>query len=189
MRKLLLATAVAVLPSSAFAADEIPESLIAQLRAELEKPITVIMLRAQNEQTADLSQEEIDALDKKWRAEHEQDEQPLMAQLMGNPMTSYVTRLQARSRGLLGELFVMDSRGLNVGQSTITTDYWQGDEAKYQKTYAAGTDAIFIDEVEVHEATGQRFRQVSFTLTDPATGELLGAAAIDVILDELERRQ
>lgn len=189
MRNLLLAAALAALPSATHAADEIPESLIAQLRADLERPITVIMLRAQNDQHAALGQAEIEALDQKWRAEHEKAEQPLMAQLMGNPMTTYVTRVAARSGGLIEEIFVMDNRGLNVGQSSITSDYWQGDEAKYQMTFAAGAQAVFVDEVEVNEANGHRFRQVSFTLTDPATGEALGAVSVDVNVDELERRK
>jgi hypothetical protein len=189
MRHLLLAATLSAVPGAALAADDIPESLIAALRADLEKPITVIMLRAQNEQHAGLGQTEIDALDQTWRAEHEQTEQPLMAQLMGNPMTTYVTRLTARSGGLVSEIFVMDNKGLNVGQSSITSDYWQGDEAKYQQTFAVGSGAVLVDEVEVNEKTGHRFRQVSFTLSDPATGEPLGAASVDVNVDELERRR
>lgn len=188
MRKLLLGLGVALLPSAAFAADDVPDALIAKLKAELEKPITVIMLRAQNEQHAKVTQAEIDSLDKKWRTEREQQEQPLIAQLMGNPMTSYVTRIAARSDGVIAEVFVMDDKGLNVGQSSVTSDYWQGDEAKYQKTYAVGPDAVFVDDVEVDEATGRRRRQVSFTLTDPATGEKLGAAAIDINIDEIKRQ-
>jgi hypothetical protein len=104
-------------------------------------------------------------------------------------MTTYVTRLTARSGGLVSEIFVMDNKGLNVGQSSITSDYWQGDEAKYQQTFAVGSGAVLVDEVEVNEKTGHRFRQVSFTLSDPATGEPLGAASVDVNVDELERRR
>ena len=189
MRRFLLAAAIATVPSAALAAGEIPDGLVADLKAQLEQPVTLIMLRAQNAKHADLTQAEIDALDKQWRAEHEQSDQPLMARLMGNPMTTYVTKLTARSGGLLSEIFVMDNKGLNVGQSSITSDYWQGDEAKYQKTVSVGGDAVFVDEIEVNETHGNRFRQLSITLTDPATGEVLGAAAIDVNIDELERRK
>ena len=43
----------------------------------------------------------------------------------------------------------MDAMGLNVAASDVTSDYWQGDEAKFKKTYAVGSGAIFIDELSV----------------------------------------
>ena len=185
MRRYLLATALCLAASPALAADGVPDSLIARLRADLEQPITVIMLRAQNQQHASLAQEQIDALDQTWRAEAEADEQPLIAQLMGNPMTSYVTRLAARSGGLYSEIFVMDAKGLNVGQSSVTSDYWQGDEAKWQKTYGAGAGVVFVDEVEEDESTQALQSQASVTISDPETGEPIGAITIGINLDML----
>jgi hypothetical protein len=33
-----------------------------------------------------------------------------------------------------------------VGQSDVTSDYWQGDEGKWQKTFGTGdANAIFVD--------------------------------------------
>jgi hypothetical protein len=46
---------------------------------------------------------------------------------------------------MITEMFVMDAKGLNVGQSDVTSDYWQGDEAKWQKTYGAGPGVVFVD--------------------------------------------
>lgn len=84
------------------------------------------------------------------------------------------------SQGLITEVFIMDNRGLNVGQSDLTSDYWQGDEAKWQKTYQMGPDAVFVDEVELDESS-QRFQtQVSFSITDLVSGEVIGAVTIGI---------
>jgi len=79
----------------------------------------------------------------------------------------------------------MDAKGLNVGQSDPTSDYWQGDEAKWQKTFSAGADAVFVDEVEQDESTQQLQSQASFTISDPETGEPIGAATAGINLEML----
>src|SRR3546814_17528305 len=90
--------------------------------------VALISLAAQNQRLAGRGQARIDELDKQWRAEAESDNQPLIAQLMGNPLSSYLIRKKAESNGLFAELFVFDATGMNVGQSSVTRDYWQGDE-------------------------------------------------------------
>ena len=60
----------------------------------------------------------------------------------------------------------------------MTSDYWQGDEAKVQKTFGAGAGAVFVDEIELDESTQTYQGQVSFALTDPASGEVIGAVTI-----------
>jgi len=79
----------------------------------------------------------------------------------------------------------MDFKGLNVGQSAVTSDYMQGDEAKWQKTYQAGADALFIDEVEFDDSTQSFQTQMSATVVDPATGEAIGAITIGVNVEKL----
>src|SRR3546814_7367781 len=85
---------------------------------------------------------------------------------MGNPLSSYLIRKKAESNGLFAELFVFDAKGMNVGQSSVTSDYWQGDEDKYLETFAKGPAAVFVDEIEFNDETRQRRRQVSFTIVD-----------------------
>ena len=78
----------------------------------------------------------------------------------------------------------MDNKGLNVGQSDVTSDFWQGDEAKFQKTYMVDSNVIFIDEYEVDESTGKYQAQISLSIADPDTGDTIGAVTIG--LDALE---
>mgnify|MGYP001089119550 CR=1 FL=1 len=64
----------------------------------------------------------------------------------------------------------------------MTSDYWQGDEDKFSKSFGVGADAIFIGDIEQDESTQTYQSQVSITVTDPATGAPIGSitAGIDV---------
>jgi len=167
---------------------QIPDAVVQELREMMVSRVALISLAAQNERLAGIDPAEIERLDQQWRAEAESDAQPLIAQLMGNPLSSYLIRKKAESNGLFAEMFVFDAQGMNVGQSSVTSDYWQGDEDKYQKTFAVGPDAVFVDEVEFDDTTRQSRRQVSFAIVDPESGELIGGATVEINVDELERR-
>ncbi|MEM9268058.1 MAG: hypothetical protein AAGA78_03855, partial [Pseudomonadota bacterium] len=78
------------------------------------------------------------------------------------------------------EVFVMDNKGLNVGQSEITSDLWQGDEAKWQETFGEVQGTMHVSDVEFDESTGFYQTQVSMPALDPVTGEALGAITFGV---------
>ena len=80
----------------------------------------------------------------------------------------------------------MDLNGLNVGQSSVTSDYWQGDEAKMQKTLPQGKGGIFIDEPEFLENPGIWVAQVNMVIDDGV--DVIGVATVEVNLTELNRR-
>ena len=168
---------------------QIDDALIEQMREIASHSTVLISIKAQNERHTSLTQADIDALDKQWVAERKSDNQPLIAKVLGSPLSGYLIRQMAQSRGLFVEMFVMDNKGLNVGQSSITGDYWQGDEAKYQKTFLVGPDAVFTDKIEVEKDTGHRLQQVNFTIKDPADGKPVGAITVEVDLDMLAMRR
>jgi hypothetical protein len=142
-------------------------------------------VKAQNAKHAGLSQADIDNMDKDWRAQTDASSRPMIDAVLANALSGYLRNQQEASQGLVTEVFVMDNRGLNVGQSDVTSDYWQGDEAKWQKTYSAGPDAIFVDEVEMDESTQTFQSQVSMSIVDPATGEVIGAITVGINVDAL----
>lgn len=148
-------------------------------------PAVVEAVKAQNAKHAGLSQADIDKMDKDWRAQTDAGSKPMIDAVLGNALSNYLRGKQEAAGGLVTEVFVMDNRGLNVGQSEITSDYWQGDEAKWQKTYSAGADAVFVDEVEMDESTQAFQSQVSMSIVDPATGEVIGAITVGVNVDAL----
>ncbi|TNE63900.1 MAG: hypothetical protein EP335_08735 [Alphaproteobacteria bacterium] len=165
----------------------IDAKVIDEVKRWLNVPVMYIAVDAQNERYAGIGSSEINSLDAQWRKEREAQVQPLIASTLNNPLSTYLTQVQAASGGLFSEIFVMDAKGLNVGQSSITSDFWQGDEAKFQKTYDVGPDAIFIDDPEEHEGTHTWRAQLNLTLVDQS-GRSIGAATVEINLTELARR-
>ncbi|WP_417686478.1 hypothetical protein [Roseibium sp.] len=155
---------------------------IAEIAASAE---VIEAVKAQNGMTAGYDQAKIDELDKAWRAETEAADQPMIDQVLDNALSSYLAELQGNSDGLFTEIFVMDAKGLNVGQSDVTSDYWQGDEAKWKETYLVGKDAVHVGDLEEDESTQQLQSQVSVPVTDPQTGENIGAVTFGVNVESL----
>lgn len=133
---------------------------------------------AQNTKTAGMSETQIIEWDNQWRAQVGQSDQPLISEVMGRSLSVFLGEQVAASGSRITEIFVMDSVGLNVAASDVTSDYWQGDEDKFQKTFPAGPDAMFVDAVEFDESTQSYQGQISISLTDPASGEVVGAMTI-----------
>ncbi len=145
----------------------------------------VAAIKAQNEANANLSQSDIDALDKQWRAGVDGGDTNLIDNVLGNSLSDFLRDKQIASNGIITEIFVMDAKGLNVGQSDVTSDYWQGDEGKWKKTYGSGdAAAVFVDEPEKDESTQMLQSQVSMTIAD-TSGAPIGAITIGINLDAL----
>ena len=141
---------------------------------------------AQNARHASLSQTDIDELDRQWRSETATGGGKLINSLLGNELSDYLATVQESSQGLFSEIFVMDNKGLNVGQSGLTSDYWQGDEAKWQDTYDKGADAMLVDDVEFDESTQTFQSQLSLPVVDSASGAVIGAVTVGVNMDMLQ---
>jgi hypothetical protein len=166
----------------------VTKDVLTEIRGFIDTDIVRLSIETQNARLSDLKQDRIDTLDKQWRAERENTDKPLIAATLSNPLSVYLSRVQGRSLGLYAEIFVMDQNGLNVGQSSVTSDFWQGDEAKFQKTYNVSNDAVFIDEAEWDDDAKIWRGQVSFTVVDPASQKSIGAVTVEFNLTELARR-
>ncbi|MDQ0420949.1 hypothetical protein GVN24_04050 [Rhizobium sp. CRIBSB] len=150
----------------------------------LSDPVVIAAIKAQNEKNAGLSQADVDALDQTWRAEVESADKPMIDAVLGNELSKFLQQKQGEAEGTIAEVFVMDAKGLNVGQSDVTSDYWQGDEDKFSKSFGVGKDAIFVDEAEKDESTQALQSQASVTISDES-GAPIGAITIGVNLDAL----
>lgn len=185
MKKFLaVAATIIFLAPAAYAAGEhegpVRELVESQIKGWTANPAIIAAVKSQNRKHAGLAQAEIDALDKKWRAETKASAKPMIDELLGRGASKTLAGYKVDGEGLFTEIFVMDNKGLNVAQSDATSDYWQGDEAKWKKTFLAGPDAVFIDEVEFDESTQTYQSQVSLSIADPDSGEVIGAITVGV---------
>lgn len=148
-------------------------------------PAVVAAVKAQNKAHSGLSQGDIDKMDKQWRSETAASAQPMIQKVISNELSKFLKAKKEASQGLYTEIFVMDNKGLNVGQSDVTSDYWQGDEAKWQKTYMVGGDAVHIGGVQKDESTQSFQSQVSVSIVDPANKQVIGAVTVGVDVEQL----
>jgi hypothetical protein len=151
----------------------------------LNDKIVIDAIKAQNEKHANITQADMAKLDKQWMAEVDAPAKPLIDGVLKNGLSAFLTKKKQEAEGLITEVFVMDNKGLNVGQSDVTSDYWQGDEAKWQKTFQVGPDVVFIDQVKKDESTQQLQVQVSVSIKDPETGKVIGAITLGLAADQL----
>ncbi|WP_340151478.1 hypothetical protein [uncultured Sneathiella sp.] len=168
--------------------DLVDANAINELKQWLANPVVGISISSQNRKYISVNQQAIDDLDKQWRAERETQDQPLIAATLSSPLSSYLTQIQAASGGLYAEIFIMDANGLNVGQSSITSDFWQGDEAKFQETFSKGVNTVFVDEPEFNEDTKTWRVQVSMTIANDKQ-QPIGSITVEYNLTELSRRK
>jgi hypothetical protein len=163
---------------------QIRDYLNSTVRQWIKNPEIVKAIKAQNAKNAGLKQTDIDALDQEWRSEVEVDTHPLIDSVLNNAVSAFLKQKQESSDGMIAEAFVMDDRGLNVGQSAVTSDYWQGDEAKFQKSFDAGVGAVFVEDAQKDESTQMLQSQASMTIVDE-TGKAIGAITVGINLDKL----
>jgi hypothetical protein len=179
--RIALAAVAITFAAPAFAQDNefaapLTELAGTKLREIAANPVIIAAINAQNATTAGYDQAKIDALDRQWRAEVSAAEKPL------SDASHWLLQAQEATGGLFTEIFVMDAKGLNVAQSTVTSDYWQGDEDKFTASYGAGVDAIHLGEIEQDESTQAFQSQVSITIIDVGTGAPIGAITAGVDL-------
>jgi hypothetical protein len=180
----LLAMGALTLYSVMTMAEQAPESvkqLAANLQSWGEDPVLVAAVEAQNAQKQTL--EQIKQRDTTWRNTSGVDE--FMQGLMDNPAAAQLRKLE-KTEPYYFELFLMDNQGANVAMTNKTSDYWQGDEAKFTESYQAGKGAVHLSEVEFDQSAQAYLVQVSVPVM--SGGSAIGALTIGVNIDELEGR-
>ena len=147
--------------------------------------IVIDSVNVQNQKHATLNARQIKRLDRIWRDEVGRAGGALINEVLANPLSDYLKQVKRDNGALFAEIYVMDNKGLNVGQSDVTPDYWQGDEGKWQKTFLVGRGAIRISKGKKKDPTKGRLARVTVTIVDPATNRVIGAVTIGVNVDEL----
>lgn len=167
------------------AAEEFAKTEISKWAAE---PELIAAITQANTARAALTQSQIDELDQKWRAEEGAEIHPTIDDIMKNPASAKLASFCDAQNSLVTEMILMDNKGLNVALCDPTSDYWQGDEAKWRKTFPVGPGAVFVDELEQDDSTRKFQLQTSVTVVDPVSGQAIGALTVGLDADALTAR-
>jgi hypothetical protein len=106
-----------------------------------------------------------------------------MKSLMASDCAKQLAAIQ-QSMPYIIEIFVMDNQGANVAMTDKTSDYWQGDEAKFKQSFNGGAGAVFVDEVKFDESTQAYLVQVSVPVKD--ADKAVGAITFGIDIDKIQ---
>lgn len=185
MKSILLASALflgctlAVHAQSAGTVQKLLADEAARLQAWGSDPAIVAAVKAQNAKRVTLAQ--VKSLDEQWAAGKAE---TLVKQVTTGTCADHLRKLVAGNAGY-GETFLMDDQGALVCATAKTTDYWQGDEAKWQRAYSDGKGEVFIDRPKFDDSSSQRLAQISVPVLD--NGAAIGAITIGISVDKLQK--
>lgn len=135
-------------------------------------------VREQNRQGMTLDQ--IKQIDEEWKA----GKSPLIEELQSNKVGSFLKNIVVQQSGVYNEVFLTDAQGANVAAFPATSDYWQGDEAKFTNAYAGGKGEVFVGDAEFDESTQSNAVQISVPMI--YNNEAVGVLVIGVKISTLE---
>lgn len=172
-----------LLAGDASAGEKASAELLSHVRTHVvnlgSDPVIVQAVKAENAKRKTLSR--IKELDETWKATPGVAD--YMKALIDSACGQHLRALQSQA-GYYSEIFVMDEQGANVCMTDKTSDYWQGDEAKFQESYKGGAGAVFIDEITFDESAQTYQVQASVPVKD---GErVIGAVTVGVDVDTFE---
>jgi hypothetical protein len=162
---------------------EAPRRRMAQVDATIltiqSDPVLLQAVRDQNQLLAEMDQTGINALDAHWVAEKTRGGGPLIADYLSRPTSQKLREYLAKGRGIVRHAILMDNKGRNVAIAAPTSDYFQGDEAKWLETFARPSLTRHISDLEQGHEGAFVARWVSAPIWDAARNEPLGAIALE----------
>lgn len=157
---------------------DVIDALVPSIELWGTNPALVAAVKAQN--SKDVSLARIQELDREWIASTGTDD--FAQALMTNPAAAELFRLES-SRAFFVELFLMDRRGAIVAMTNRTSDYWQGDEAKFIRSFKRGEGDVHISDVTFDESTNAFLVQISVPVKEK--GHTIGALTVGANLNRL----
>jgi len=180
---LIVVGMVLVVGTTVALAEKAPQKVFDLANATLAKvgtdPVIVKAVKEENAKNKTLDQ--VKAKDGEWKATAGIAD--YMRALMNSECGKRLSAIQ-KSAPYFAEIFVMDNQGANVAMTDKTSDYWQGDEAKFQKSFNGGSGAVFVDDVEFDDSSQAYLVQVSVPVKDGDT--VIGAITFGIDVDKIE---
>jgi hypothetical protein len=162
----LSVAALAQAPADALHVRRFAGDRVALLKSVASDPQVVKAVLAKN--AAGESAADIQRIDAQWSSNPAL---PLRKELTRNACAVRLREMTKQDPSVV-EIIVMDRQGANVCVSRETSDYWQGDEAKFRKTFGEARD-VFVDAPAFDASTGVHAVQIGATVFDG--GKPIGA--------------
>ena len=159
----------------------------------LEKAKDVVALAANNlviesvtaHNKLNLSLAQIKRRDSQWIASSVNS--PFKLSLQENKVGALLKSTVLRNRAIYSEAFLADNQGANVGAYPATSDYWQGDEAKFTIAFNSGRGQLLITPVSFDLSTFTFAAQVAAPVVNDQ-GKTIGVLFIGIKLSYAQVR-
>ena len=167
---------VVCLPALVFAADPADsqnkaKAAVPRIKKIAADPVVIAAIKEQNAKKVSLA--EIQKIDKAWT----DGDTKVSNEVSARPCSAKLQELLRKQPDLI-EAFAMDDQGANVCMSDRTSDYWQGDEAKWQKSFNGGKGGVNFEERKFDSSAKAVVVQVSVPVLDQ--GKAIGALTVGV---------
>jgi ABC-type amino acid transport substrate-binding protein len=143
------------------------------------------MLKERNLASRRFSQQVIAERDKKWTQAFLQDDFSYSIDLVNQELSAQLREMKKQSQDMITEIIVTDARGLNLGISDMTSDYWQGDEDKFTQVFGAPVNTMFFGDIKYDESTKRFQLQLSVPLYSEEKFEPLGVMIFGVDVEKV----
>ncbi|HYV44756.1 MAG TPA: PDC sensor domain-containing protein [Myxococcaceae bacterium] len=176
---LALAQSPSPRPDEASLKERVARSLpVVREMAAAQAVVSAVVAQDQRKQ----SMATIQKIDKEWIASRGVTD--FIRKHIENPCAHALREIAARNPAVV-EAFAMDDQGALVCTIAKTTDYWQGDEAKWQRSFAGGRGAEFVDGVQYDESSQAYCVQISVPVRQG--GQVVGALTVGFDLDRMRQ--
>ncbi len=162
---------------SAQSAGKIHKQLTAEskrLRPWADDKLLIASVKTQNARKATLAA--IKQIDAKWRAG------TVRKEITTGACADRLREL-ARQQPYYVEVFVSDDQGALVCANAVTSDYWQGDEPKWTRSFNGGKGTVFIDRPRFDESAKATLAAISLPIHDGK--KTIGVITVGVITEKL----
>jgi hypothetical protein len=142
-------------------------------------------VRRANQKNRDLSDSAINRLDERWQRTEGIDD--FIKPFITNDTALFLVAFQDEN-DVFSEIFVTDKKGLIIGETNKTSDYFQADEEWWVQTFNEGKGKEFYGEIEYDESSRSEAIPVYVPVLDPDSKEVIGVikAVCDITAIKLE---
>jgi len=176
MKKLIALVLIVIYALTNLNAQDVPAAIkgVAPKLSKIASSSSLVAaVKAQNAKNVSL--DKIKELDSKWSETSGLDD--FMKQVLASTASEYLKKVR-KENSFIVEAFAMDNKGANVGMTNKTSDYWQGDEDKFTKSYNGGAGGTHFSKLSFDESTQSYVIQVSVPVMED--GKAIGAVTFGI---------
>ncbi|WP_052480895.1 transporter substrate-binding domain-containing protein [Gilvimarinus agarilyticus] len=149
-----------------------------------ESPVLLTTLATYNQQRVELTDSHIQQADLQWRQAYQKADTDTLDAMLAPELMGDLPGWGENDRlGYVSEIIVTGARGLNLAVAPYSSDYWQGDEAKFRRTMSLPSGQWFFSEV-VFDSSSRHF-QVQVSLPLLLEGERAGVLTVGVDIERV----